>query len=38
MRACVGYELMNDINFDTNNDGVINANDRFWNNGQVGCR
>ncbi len=30
---CTGYELMNDLDFDTNGDGVMNANDTYWNGG-----
>ncbi|WP_369983124.1 hypothetical protein [Thalassolituus sp.] len=30
---CHGYELVSDINFDTNNDDIINSEDRFWNDG-----
>ncbi|MRX26971.1 hypothetical protein [Kangiella sp. HZ709] len=31
---CTGYELMNDLDFDTNGDGVMNANDTYWNGGE----
>ena len=31
--ACIGYELQTDLNFDTNGNGSIDANDQFWNNG-----
>lgn len=31
---CRGFELTEDLNFDTNNDGVINGNDLFWNDGK----
>jgi len=30
---CNGYELINDLDFDTNSDGVIDANDTYWNGG-----
>ncbi|WP_370292438.1 hypothetical protein [Thalassolituus sp.] len=30
---CYGYELMNDLDFDTNGNGEIDEGDRFWNNG-----
>lgn len=32
--ACSGYELMNDLDFDTNIDGEINENDSFWDEGE----
>ena len=32
--ACVGYELMSDLDFDTDGDGSVDADDEFWNNGQ----
>ncbi len=28
---CNGYELMNDLDFDTNSDGAMDANDTYWN-------
>lgn len=31
---CHGYELITDLDFDTNNDGFIDVNDRFWNDGK----
>ena len=31
--ACIGYELQTDLNFDTNGNGTIDADDQFWNNG-----
>lgn len=31
--ACHGYELMNDLDFDTNGDGLFDENDSFWNDG-----
>ena len=31
--ACIGYELQTDLNFDTNENGSIDANDQFWNDG-----
>lgn len=34
---CIGFELLNDLDFDENQDGLVDANDydgRFWNNGQ----
>lgn len=30
---CTGFELMNDLDFDTNSDGVMDANDDYWNSG-----
>ncbi len=30
---CDGYELLNNLDFDTNADGVIDANDDYWNGG-----
>jgi hypothetical protein len=30
---CIGYELTTDLNFDTNQDNVIDNNDSFWNDG-----
>jgi len=33
IRVCDGYELLNDLNFDTNTDGVLDANDSYWNGG-----
>ena len=32
--GCVGYELTTDLNFDTNDDGVINELDAYWNDGE----
>ncbi len=29
--VCSGYELTTDLDFDTNNDGVIDSNDDWWN-------
>jgi len=31
---CNGYELMNNLDFDTNNDGLIDASDDYWNAGE----
>ncbi len=31
--GCVGYELTADLDFDTNGDGVLDANDDYWNDG-----
>jgi len=33
LTPCNGYELMNNLDFDTNQDGVINASDEYWNAG-----
>ena len=32
--ACAGYELMSDLDFDTDGDGSVDADDEFWNGGQ----
>jgi hypothetical protein len=32
-RACIGYELTKDLDFDTNTDGKLDVNDSFWNGG-----
>lgn len=32
--GCRGIELMADLDFDTNNDGVIDAADTYWNDGK----
>ncbi len=32
--GCNGYELMVDLSFDTNQDGVLDAMDDYWNGGQ----
>lgn len=32
-RQCHGYELVNDLNFDSNNDGVFDDKDSHWNDG-----
>ncbi|MEC8102532.1 MAG: autotransporter subunit C, partial [Pseudomonadota bacterium] len=32
-QGCVGYELMADLDFDTNADGVMDENDTYWNEG-----
>src|SRR5690554_809619 len=32
-RLCRGYELKADLDFDTNGDGVIDAQDAYWNEG-----
>ncbi len=31
--VCNGYELLNNLDFDTNGDGVMDANDNYWNGG-----
>ena len=31
--TCVGYELMNDIDLDTDGDGSADSGDAYWNNG-----
>lgn len=31
IQACSGYELMNDLDFDTNQDGYINGSDEYYN-------
>jgi hypothetical protein len=30
-QQCKGYELISDLDFDTNQDGVINNKDKYWN-------
>ena len=32
-RACAGYELRTDLNFDTDDSGSVDAGDAFWNDG-----
>ncbi len=32
--ACLGYELTVDLDFDTNQDGVVTSRDHYWNNRQ----
>ena len=35
--GCNGFELLNDLDFDENQDGIVDANDhqgKFWNNGE----
>ncbi len=32
--GCKGYELTADLDFDTNEDGEVNADDAYWNDGQ----
>ncbi|MEK9713529.1 MAG: autotransporter subunit C, partial [Thalassolituus sp.] len=32
-QGCVGYELMADLDFDTNADGVMDESDSYWNEG-----
>ena len=31
--TCTGFELTTDLDFDTNQDGVMDANDTYWNDG-----
>ena len=31
--GCIGFELTTDLDFDTNGDGLMNAEDTYWNNG-----
>ncbi|WP_420811457.1 hypothetical protein [Microbulbifer mangrovi] len=31
---CHGYELISDLNFDTNGDGALDINDDYWNGGE----
>src|SRR5690606_86763 len=33
-RVCHGYELMGTLNFDTNQDGVLDAQDNYWRDGR----
>ncbi|MEQ3694826.1 MAG: GLUG motif-containing protein [Thalassolituus sp.] len=33
-RHCLGYELTNTLDFDTNADGLMDANDTYWNEGE----
>ena len=32
--SCTGYELQSDLDFDTDGDGSVDADDEFWNGGQ----
>ena len=32
--GCRGYELVRNLDFDTNNDGVVNADDPYWDDGK----
>ena len=32
--GCTGYELRTNLDFDTNGDGAVDADDAYWNNGQ----
>jgi len=32
-QRCIGYELMADLDFDTNGDGNMDENDNYWNEG-----
>ena len=32
--VCEGFELTSNLDFDTNNDGILDENDDYWNNGQ----
>lgn len=32
-RSCIGYELTQDLNFDSNADGKLDASDSYWNTG-----
>jgi len=32
--GCNGYELINDLDFDTNGNGVLDADDSYWNDGE----
>lgn len=34
VRRCIGYELMTDLDFDTNQDGVIDVEDAYWDDGE----
>lgn len=34
LQRCTGYELKNDLDFDTNGDDLINGRDQYWNNGE----
>src|SRR5690606_22180972 len=34
VRACQGFELMNDLDFDTNGSGQIDAGDEFYEEGE----
>ena len=33
VRECRGYELMEDLDFDTDDDGDVDSDDDYWNNG-----
>lgn len=32
-KICLGYELLSDLDFDTNGDGKLDAQDTYWNDG-----
>ena len=36
--ACVGYEIINNLTFDTNGDGEITEADEYWNAGVGGSQ
>jgi len=33
-QRCIGYELISDLDFDTNSDGQIDEQDTYWNDGE----
>jgi hypothetical protein len=33
VKRCIGYELTTNLDFDSNQDGKMDANDTYWNNG-----
>ena len=33
LEGCSGYELVADLDFDTNGDGMVDSNDAYWNDG-----
>jgi len=33
LTGCIGFELLNDLDFDTSGDGIVDSNDDYWNGG-----
>jgi len=36
LQKCFGYELINDLDFDTNQNGIIDGGDAYWNENEQG--